>query len=193
MGEFDGKIGAHTSRISAENDHAVGQQNRLFDIVRDDENGAGRHLLAEPQFEQLIAQVLGGEHVERGERLVHEKDFRLDDQSAGETDALLHASGKLFGIGAFKSIEADGIENSQGALVALDGGNAARFERSLHVIDDGEPWKKREALKDDGDAGILRSNRLAVPQHFTGGGFAKSGENAQQAWTFRSRKDRAGQ
>ena len=55
--------------------------------------GARGHFVAVPQLQQLAAQVLGGEHVEGGERLVHEQHFRLHHQRAGESDALLHAAG----------------------------------------------------------------------------------------------------
>ncbi len=81
------------------------------------------HFVIEPQLEQLAAQRLGGEHVQRGKRLVHEQHFRLDHQRARHAHALFHAAGKLLGIGGFKSIEADGVNDAQGALVPLDGGN----------------------------------------------------------------------
>ena len=86
----------------------------------DDENSAGRHFLADPELEQFVSQVFRGEHIERGKRLVHEQDFGLHHQGARKADALLHAAGKLFRVGAFKPIEADGVENPQSAFVALD-------------------------------------------------------------------------
>ena len=64
--------------------------------------------------------------------------------------------------------------------MAIHGRNTASFERGFHVVDNRKPRKKSEALKDDGYAGILRSDRLTVPQHFTGGGLTESAENAQQ-------------
>ena len=79
LGNFNGKIGAHPRWIPSQHNHAVRQQHRFFDIVRDDENGAGRHFLAEPELEQFIAQVFGREHVEGGERFIHEQNLGLDD------------------------------------------------------------------------------------------------------------------
>ena len=80
----------------------------------------GRHLLVEPQLQQLGAQVLRGEHIERRERLVHEQHFRLDHQRAREADALLHAAGEFLGIRGLEAVEADGVDHLQRALVALD-------------------------------------------------------------------------
>jgi hypothetical protein len=78
--------------VAPQHDDAVGQQDRLFNVVGDQEDGLGGHGLVGPQLEQFAAQVLGGQHVERGERLVHEEHLRLDDQGAGKADPLLHAA-----------------------------------------------------------------------------------------------------
>ncbi len=106
--------------IASQHDHAIGQQHGLFNIVGHDEDARGRHLLVEPQLQQLGAQVLGGQHVERGEGLVHEKHFRLDHQRARKADALLHAAGEFLGIRGLESVESDGVDHAQRALVALD-------------------------------------------------------------------------
>ena len=151
--------------IRAEHDDAVGQQNRFFNVVGHDEDGAGRHLLAEPQFQQFAAQVFGGQHVERGKRLVHEQHFRLDHQRAGKTDALLHAAGKFLGISGFETVETDRIDHPQRAFVALDGGNAARFQRRLDISMTVSHGKQRETLEDDGDVRNLRP--IGWPCHST--------------------------
>src|SRR5450755_770960 len=115
--------------------------------MRDDENRAGRHFLADPKLKQFVAEVFGGEHVERGKGLVHEEDFGLDHQRASETDALFHASGKFFWIGAFETVKAYGIENAQGAFMPFDGGHAASFERSFNIVEHGEPGEQGKALE----------------------------------------------
>ena len=45
------EVGANARRIAAEHDDAVGQQHGLLDVVGDDEDGRGWHLLAEPQLQ----------------------------------------------------------------------------------------------------------------------------------------------
>ena len=145
----------------------------------DDENSAGRHFLADPELEQFVSQVFRREHVERGKRLIHEQDFGFHHQGARKADALLHAAGKLFRVRALKTIKADGVENSQGAFVALERAHPASFERSFHVVEDRQPRKQCEALKHDGNARVLRRNWLPMPQYLARRRLAESGQNTQ--------------
>ena len=107
------EIRADARRISAQHHDAIGQDHCLLNVVRDNEDGARRHLFVEPEFQQFAAQVLRREHVERGERLVHEKHFRFHHQSAREAHALLHAAGKFFGICRLETIQAHRVECAQ--------------------------------------------------------------------------------
>ena len=66
---------------------AVGEEHRLFDVVRDVEHGAAEGLV---DLGQLEVQPLAGELVERGERLVHKQDVGIRDEHAREAGALLH-------------------------------------------------------------------------------------------------------
>ena len=105
-----------------------------------------------PELQQFAAEVLGGEHVQRGERLVHEQHFRLDHQRAGEAHALLHAAGEFLGIGAFEAVETHGVQHLQAALASRSA--AARRAPSAapatfsSTVSHG---KQRETLKDDGN------------------------------------------
>ena len=153
------EVGANAAGVFAQHDDAVGQQHGLLNVVGDDEDGLGGNGLLAPELQQFAAQVLGGEHVESGEWLVHEEDFGFDDEGAGKADALLHAAGEFLGIGLLEAVEADGVENFKAAFAALEGVDAARLERGFHVFKNSEPGKKREALKDDGDVGRAIANR----------------------------------
>jgi hypothetical protein len=159
----DPEIGADAAGVLAQHHDAVGQRDGLFDVVSDDEDRARGHLLAFPQLQQFGAQVLGGEHVERGERLVHEEHFGLHHQRAGETDALLHAAGKLLREGGFETVEAHRVDGPEAALHALVRRRSDGFERRLDVIEHRQPGKQREALKHDGDVGARAGQRFAVP------------------------------
>src|SRR5271170_2229659 len=92
MRNIHGKIGVDVSGVAAEDNDVIGEDDSLFDIVCDDENGASWNFMVEPELEKLAAQRFGSEHIERRERLVHEKNFRFDDESAGDADALLHTA-----------------------------------------------------------------------------------------------------
>ena len=178
--------------IAAQHDHAIGQQHGFLDVVGHNEDRLRRHLLVGPQLQQFAAQVLRREHVERGERFVHEQHLRLDHQRARETHALLHAAGKLFGIRRLEAVEAHGVDHLQRALVALNRADAARHQRRFHVLQHGEPGKQREALEDDGDVGNLPVHRFAVPEHVARGRLGQAGQHAQQGGFSRARRAQQG-
>ena len=141
------EIGADGGRILAQHDDAVGQQHGFFDIVRDHEDRARGHFVALPKLQQLAAQVLGGEHIERRERLVHEEHLGLHHQRAREAHTLLHASGKLLRIGVFEAVQAHRVQDLHAALGAFGDRHAARLQRRRDIFEHRQPRKQREALK----------------------------------------------
>ena len=56
-----------------------------------------------PQLEQLVLHQLARLHVERGERLVHQQDLRIEDQHLRERHALAHAARELVRIAVARS------------------------------------------------------------------------------------------
>ena len=80
-----GDLGLDAAGVGAEHDDAVGEQDGFFDVVGDDQHGLGGEVAAGPQLEQLAAQVLGGEDVERAERLVHEQRRRARRRARGRS------------------------------------------------------------------------------------------------------------
>src|SRR5579883_1464310 len=83
-------------------DDAVGEKDGLFDAVSDEEHGA-RIDAREP--DQLLLHLDPGLRVERAERLVHQQNLGVDDVGARDRDPLLHAAGKLVGIGVLVAAE----------------------------------------------------------------------------------------
>src|SRR5258708_35602480 len=168
--------------VAAEYDDAVGEDDGFFNIVGNDENRARGNFVTEPEFEELAAKSLRGEDVQRGERLVHKEHFGLDDECAGDTDTLLHATGEFLGIGNFKTVEADGVNDAQGALAAGDGRHAAGLERGFDVFENGEPGGERATLQDDGDIGRFVTDRGAVPIDGAGACGGNNRPPSQQNW-----------
>ncbi len=153
--EWDAEIGADAGRIAAEDDDAVGEQDGFLDIVRDDEDAAGGDFFREPEFEKFVAQGFGGEHVERGEGLVHEKEISGSTARArAKPTRCFMPPESSFGEGVFKTFEADRRESAERFAVTFEVGGAAREERGFDVIEHGEPGKERKTLKDDGDVGL---------------------------------------
>src|SRR6267143_1200324 len=103
--------------MASENDDTVCEDDGFFDIVSNDENRARGDFVAKPKLEELAAEGFRGENVKRGERLVHEEHFGLDDESAGDPDTLFHSTGKFLGVGGFKTVKADGVNDAQGPFV----------------------------------------------------------------------------
>ena len=128
------KIRANPGRIAPEHDDPVGQQNGFLNVVGHQENAFRRDLLVEPQLHQFAAKVLRRQHVERGERLIHEQDLRFNRQRAGESHALFHAAGKLLGISVFEPFQSHGMQSSQGAAMTVDMPNAASEQRRLDIL-----------------------------------------------------------
>ena len=152
MGQGDGDLGRDPAGIGRQDEDAVAHQHRLLDVVGDHQDRLDRDAALLPQVEQVGAQRLGGQHVEGRERLVHQQDLRLDDQRAGEADALAHAARQLLRIGGFEAVEADEVDRLQRPLARLVERHALRPRADLDVVEHGQPGKQREALEHHRDA-----------------------------------------
>src|SRR5438876_1120682 len=86
---------ADAARPAAEHHHAVGEINRLVDLVGDEEH---RLLAARPDARELGLHDLARLRVERRERLVHQQHLGIDGQGPGEVYPLPHAARELAGI-----------------------------------------------------------------------------------------------
>src|SRR5207248_8090285 len=81
-----------------------GQEERLVDVVRDEER---RRTGPADDAEQLLLQVAASERVERSEGLVEQEEPRLYGQAAGEGDPLLHPPGELVRVLLLVPLEVD--------------------------------------------------------------------------------------
>ncbi len=65
VGERDRDLGGDSAGIGREHENSVSHQNRFLDIMGDHQDGFDRYAPFLPKIEQVGAQGLGGEHVER--------------------------------------------------------------------------------------------------------------------------------
>src|SRR6266568_2651897 len=72
--------------------HAVGEVDRLVDVVGDEDNG-DVEFIAHPQDQVL--ELEAGLRVDRGERLVHQQQLGLVDKRPGDRHPLLHPARQL--------------------------------------------------------------------------------------------------
>src|SRR5205085_857982 len=80
-------------------DDAVGELDRLLDVVRDEED---RLFLRLPDAEELASHYEPRDRVERAEGLVEVEDVGVDGQGARHLEALLHPAGKLLRVGSLE-------------------------------------------------------------------------------------------
>ncbi len=159
---------------------AVAHQHRLFDVVSHQNDALDGHPALRPQIQEIGAQRLGGEHVQRGKWLIHEQNIRMNHERAGEPHALPHAARKLTGIGGLKSVQANEIDRRQGPFADIRSRHSLRLEAERNVLEHGQPRKQSEALKYHGDAGRRAGNRLAQVAQVTRGRLRQSGNQPQQ-------------
>ncbi len=99
-----------------------------------------------------VRRVLGGQHVERRKRLVHEKHEWLGDERPREADALAHAAGEFARECRLKPVEPDDVDGGLCALARLVAFQSERVETGLDILENGEPGKQRKCLEHHRDA-----------------------------------------
>ena len=93
--QIDLDLADDAAGIGREHQNAVAHQHRFLDVVRHHQHGLDRQPAFAPEIEQVGAQRLRGQHVERRKRLVHQQEVRMHDQRPGKADALAHAAGQV--------------------------------------------------------------------------------------------------
>ncbi len=184
--QVDVHFADHPPGIRSEDDDAVGHEHGFFDVVRHQQNAAGGNLALRPQIEQVGAQGLGGEHVERGERLVHQQHVGVDDQRAGEAHALAHAARKLARIGGLKPVQTDEVDGGQRAGATFCRRHLERLQPQFHVLQHRQPGKQRKALKHHRQPRHRAVDRLAAMQRRAACSGNQPGQGAQQGGLART-------
>ena len=134
-----------------EHGDAVAQRQRLFLIVRDEDEGDAN--LALNLFElnlHLLAKLL----VEGAERLIEQQHARLQDQRARQGDALPLTTRELVRKPICHVSEAHLLEGGGDALALLDLGHLAHSEPVRDVLSDRHVRKERVVLKDRVDGAV---------------------------------------
>ena len=91
-GPYDGPRPATRVRCAlVEDEHPVGQRERLVDVVGDEQD---RRLVALPELGDEGVHLDPGQRVQRAERLVEQQQVGLADQGAGQRHALRLPAGQ---------------------------------------------------------------------------------------------------
>jgi len=155
--------------------------------VRHDQDALGRDAAAVPQLEDLGAQRLAGEHVECGERFVHEQHVGLGDERAGDADALAHPARELARERTAEAREADQLEHLVGACLARRRVDALGLEPEFDVLLHRQPREQRERLEDHRDTPHRPADRAPAVRDRPAVGGDEPGHDAQQRRLARPR------
>ena len=172
--------------------HPVGDFQRLFLIVGDEDRG---HVDLVMQRAQPLPQLLAHLGVERAERLVEQQDARLDRERAGQRDALALAAGQLARVAAGQPVELHQIQQfldpraDRGLVLADRARLHPQAERD--VLEHRHVAEQRVMLKHEADmalAGAVRQRVLAVERNLAGVGPVQPGDDPQQRGLARARR-----
>ena len=131
----------------------VGDGQRLLLVVGDVDRGQAGLFADAADFRAHLQAQLG---VEIGQRFVQQQALRLDDQGAGQRDALLLAAGQLVGLGVRAVGQLDEFQRAQGARADLGPLQAAHFEAEGDVFAQGQVRPEGIALEDHAHVAPVR-------------------------------------
>ena len=132
-----------------------------------------------PNAQELDVEALPGHLVQCAKGLVEQEDFGLDDQRAGDGNALAHPARELGRPGLLKPFEAD--ERNQVHDGRVRDFQAADLERQPDVRYDGTPRQKGGVLEGDAQTvgGPDGVRGLTVDEHAARGWVVEVGEDAE--------------
>src|SRR5689334_12922533 len=139
--------------------HARGEEDRLFDIVGNEQH---RLLFALPDAEQHLLHERACLIVERTEGFIEQHDFWIIGEHPGNGSALLHATRELPGIMAFEAREADTDAPFLSDLPSLYLRHAALAQAEGNVVDHRQPWEQGVRLEHHAAIGPWSGDGLAV-------------------------------
>jgi hypothetical protein len=162
-----------------EQQDAVTDPDRFGNRMGHEQHGEFR-VLPEPQ--QLFLHLAACERVERGERLVHQEDMRLERQRARDRDALLHPARERMGVAVREVRESDFGDEVRGLVEGLAARElAARRERKGNVVAHRLPWQQLvEFLKHEAAIGPRFRHARAVQQNFSLDGLEVAADRLEQ-------------
>src|SRR5688572_10218299 len=104
------------------------------------------------QTEQELIDLVGGDRIEPGRRLVHEKNRRIERQRPSKAGTLAHSSGQLGGHLVVFGAQAHGVELLGGPIANLPIRHAGvAAERKRDVLTHADRVEERRVLKEKTD------------------------------------------
>ncbi len=177
-------------RPAGEDEHAIGEQDGLVDVVRDQQH---RRVVARAQVLEQAMHAGSRQRVKRAERLVKQHQLRLADQCPGERRALCLAAGQRHrpcpGMGC-QAYLAEGRQASltQSRTFARASGLETERDVRQHALPRQQPGlleDHRAALRDQHLAAIVWVEAAEDAQQRALAGAAAAQERDELAWSDR--------
>ena len=147
--QVDGDVGDHVARAGREDDHPVGQEDGLGHRVGDQQD---RRRGLGPDAQQLEAEALPGQGVERAERLVEEEDRRSQRERPRDGHPLAHAAGQLVRTRAGELGHAHELQQLSRARLARRPWRGGQLEREGDIGSGVAPGEQARLLEDEAHA-----------------------------------------
>src|SRR5581483_4637332 len=157
----------------------VGEQNRLVDVVGDEEHSLPT---STPDAGELLLHNVARLRVERTKRLIHQKDTGVIHEDTGNLKSLPHAARKLIGLIVLETFKADKTDRlgNDGPVVLVPQFAHTRAERD--VLLDSQPVKDGAvALEDDSAVCTRTADALPADPDFASRREEKPGDHAQNS------------
>src|SRR5471030_1610966 len=158
--------------------HAIGERDRLFQVVGDEHH---RLALGRPQFEQFVFHQLSRLHVERRKRLVHEQDLRIQDEGLRQRYALAHAARQLVRIAAAEAAQAHALEPIIAAFDCFSPRHTAKLQTNNDVVERTAPGHQRLGLEQIARPSVDSGQGFARNLDRTAGGLEQAGGDIEQS------------
>src|SRR5581483_6715920 len=173
-------------------DDTIGELERFFLIVRDEDRGVAGAIV---QRAEPAPQILAHLRIERAERLVEQQHARLDRERARERNALLLPAGELVRIALLQSRQLHELEQFLHATLDLGCGGTMPFvahaQAERDVLADRHVLEQRVMLEHEADAPSLHRQPRRVffaELDLTGVDALETCDRAQQRGLARSRR-----
>src|SRR5439155_775411 len=147
--EGDPDLAKHAGRPPTDDDHAIGEEHGLLDVVGDVDD---RARTAFPEAQQLVTEVVTSQLIEGRQGLVHEQDLGVDDERARQCDPLAHAARELVRVGVGRVGQAHPRDPFVRRDVTVRTRAPVHLQRQRHVLAHRSPGVKTRVLRDEADA-----------------------------------------
>src|SRR5215472_5555196 len=141
-----------------------------------------------PDAHELRLHDLAGLRVERGERLVHQQDLRVDGERASEIDALAHAARELARMVVLEALEADELQELHRAPPFGRPDSARDLAPDDRVGEHCAPRQKIVALEHEAAVAARAAHGASVERHPARAGGFETRDDAQKGGLAAARR-----